>query len=80
MLRVNFSENWIVVVAQLVERSLLTPEIRGSNPKIGKVLSTTTKLNRKDENKKEACNSPSLKQFFKNKKVPFSASADNEQV
>ena len=29
-----------VVVAQLVERSLLTPEIRRSNPSIGKVLST----------------------------------------
>ena len=28
------------VVAQLVERSLLTPEIRGSNPVIGKILST----------------------------------------
>ena len=67
-------------MAQLVERSLLTPEIRSSNPKIGKVLSTTTKLNRKDENKKEASNSPSLKQFFINKQVPFSASADSEQV
>ena len=31
---------WAVVVAQLVERSLLTPEIRGLNPKIGKILST----------------------------------------
>ena len=28
-----------VVVAQLVEPSILTPEIRGSNPDIGKVLS-----------------------------------------
>ena len=78
LLTVKFFKNWAVVVAQLVEWLLLTPEIRGSNPKIGKVLSTTTKLNRKDENKKEACNSPSL--FFKNKKVSFSASADNEQV
>ena len=41
-----------VVVAQLVERSLLTPEIRGSNPNIGKVLSANCKLNRKDEKKK----------------------------
>ena len=30
----------VVVVAQLVEQSLPTPEIRGSNPDIGKVLST----------------------------------------
>ena len=29
-----------VVVAQLVERWHLTPEIRGLNPNIGKVLST----------------------------------------
>ena len=51
-----------VVVAQLVERSLPTPEIRGSNPNIGKVLSTNCKLNRKDENKeKEAGNGPSFK-------------------
>ena len=27
-----------VVVAQLVERSLPTPEVRGSNPVIGKTL------------------------------------------
>ena len=35
-----------VVVAQLVERSLLIPEIRGSNPAIGKfyLLSTDKKL------------------------------------
>ena len=26
---------WVVVVAHLVERSLLTPEVRGSNPVIG---------------------------------------------
>ena len=29
-----------MVVAQLVERSFPTPEIRSSNPNIGKVLST----------------------------------------
>ena len=29
---------WAVVVSQLVERSLLTPEFRGSNPVIGKLL------------------------------------------
>ena len=29
--------NWEVVVAQLVERSLPTPEVRGLNPVIGKI-------------------------------------------
>ena len=29
---------WAVVVAQLVERSLPIPEVRGSNPVIGKNL------------------------------------------
>ena len=35
-------EKWFlaVVVAQLVERMLLTQEIRGSNPDIGKIVST----------------------------------------
>ena len=52
---------WAVVVAQLVERLLLTPEICGSNPDVGKILSTNCK-NRKDKNKeKEAGNGPSLK-------------------
>ena len=31
-------EQWEVVVAQLVERSLSIPEVRGSNPVIGKNL------------------------------------------
>ena len=35
--------------AQLVERSVLTPEIRGSNPTLGKVLYTYCKLNRGQE-------------------------------
>ena len=34
----TFTEAWAVVVAQLVERSLLIPEVRGSNPVIGKNL------------------------------------------
>ena len=29
---------WVVVVAQLVDRSLLTPEVCRSNPVIGKLL------------------------------------------
>ena len=41
-----------VVVAQLVERSLPTPEICGSNPNIGKIISTNCTIeNRKDTNK-----------------------------
>ena len=42
-----------VVVARLVERSIPTQEIRGSNIKIGKVLPTNYKLNRKDENRRK---------------------------
>ena len=34
----NTSVEWAVVVAQLVERLLLIPEVRGSNPVIGKNL------------------------------------------
>ena len=50
------------MVTQLVEWLLPTPEIRGSNPKTGKALSTNCNLNRKDENEeKEAGNGPSLK-------------------
>ena len=49
-----------VVVAQLVEQSLPSP-VCGSNPNIGKVLSTNCELNRKDENnEKEAGNGPSF--------------------
>ena len=55
----NSSKLRAVVVAQLVERALPTPEIHGSNPNIGKVLSSNCKLKRKDENKgKEAGNGP----------------------
>ena len=36
---------WAVVVAQLVEQSLPTPEICGSNPGIGKILSTNISTN-----------------------------------
>ena len=51
-----------MVVAQLVERMLPTPEIRGSNPDIGEVLSTNC---RKGENKeKEVRNGPFFKKTF----------------
>ena len=36
--RKSYQIIWAVVVAQLVERSLPTPEVRGSNPVIGKLL------------------------------------------
>ena len=41
-----------VVVAQLVERSLPTPEILGSNPDIGKMLSTNCTIEKKKIKKK----------------------------
>ena len=50
-----------VVVAQLAERSIPTPEIRGSNPDIGNIsnIFICQLLSRKDENKeKEAGNGP----------------------
>ena len=54
-----------MAVAQLVERLLLTPEVRGSNPVIGKLLYGTfvyCQLYWKDENKeKEAENKPFIK-------------------
>ena len=34
---VNKATTWAVVVAQLVDRSLAIPEVRGSNPVIGKI-------------------------------------------
>ena len=47
---------WAVVVAQLVERLLATPEIRGSNPAIGKIYIEqcllSTVLKRQKINKK----------------------------
>ena len=64
---------WAVVVTQLVERSLPTPEVRGSNPIIGKLLCGTfvySQLYWKDGNKqKEAGNSALLYNFFVRKKV-----------
>ena len=56
-----------VVVAQLVERLLPTPEIHGSNPNIRKVLFTNCELNRRDDNNdKEARKGPSLKKLAEN--------------
>ena len=46
---------WAVVVVQLAERSLPTPEIRGSNPDIGNISNVLIcqLLSRKDENKEK---------------------------
>ena len=57
-----------VVVAQLAERSLSTPEIRSSNPDIGNIsnIFICQLLFRKDENKeKEAGNGPLKKRTRK---------------
>ena len=43
---------WEVIVAQLVKRSLPTPEIRGSNPDIGEILSTNCTLQKTKIKKK----------------------------
>ena len=48
----NYSNIWEVVVAQLVERSLPTPEVRGSNPVISKIY-MYHQLYWKDENKEK---------------------------
>ena len=51
-------EGWaVVVVAQLVERSLLTSEVRSSNPGVGQIyierlLPTELKFKRRKEKKK----------------------------
>ena len=66
----NDSHFWEVVVAQLVERSLSLPEVRGSNPVIGKNLFISnicllSTVYWKDENKeKEAGNGPFKKSLF----------------
>ena len=60
---------WAVVVAQLVERSLPTPEVRGLNPVIGKLLYGTFvywQLYWKDENKQKK--RPGMAHFFFKKK------------
>ena len=68
-----------IVVAQLAERSLPTPEIHGSNPAIGKFysLSTVSHLFWKDENKeKDAGNGPFKKGFLKETQFVFATRPD----
>ena len=44
--------SWAVVVAQLVEWSLPTPEISGSNPAFGEILSTNCQIEKTKIKKK----------------------------
>ena len=62
----NYLICWAVVVAQLVERSLPIPEVRGSNPVIGKNLYRTFTVNciEKTKIKKKR---PGMAHFLKNK-------------
>ena len=53
---------WAVVVAQLVEQSLPTPEIRGSNPDIGKILSSNCKIEKIEIKKR---NRPQTRAYWK---------------
>ena len=48
----SYQKQWEVVVAQLLERTLLTPEVRSSNPVIGKIY-MYCQLFWKDENKEK---------------------------
>ena len=51
----NFKElknTLAVVVTQFAERSLLTPEVRGSNPDIGKILPTNCSIKKTKIKKK----------------------------
>ena len=58
-----------VVVAQLAERSLPTPEIRGSNPNIGNISNVffCQLLSRKDKNKEKEAGKGPLKKHI----MPF---------
>ena len=58
------NDRWAVVVAQLAERSLPTPEIRRSNPVVGVVCQLYFNIEKTKINEKEAGNSP-LKQASK---------------
>ena len=60
-----------MVVAQLVERSLPTPEIRGLNPDIGKILSTNCTIEKTKIKKKR------LGMAHLSKKVVFIATYKN---
>ena len=52
-----------VAVAQLVERSLPRPEIRGSNPDIGEILSTTCSIEKTKRKRKRAREWPIFKKI-----------------
>ena len=68
-------------MAQLVERSLPTSDIHGSNPNIDKFYLPIVQLNRRDENKeKEAGNGPSLKKAVLRTVVDFFHFVDQEEA
>ena len=57
-----------MVVAQLVERSPLTPEIRGSNPVLGNTcIEHLFTVNCVEKSEKEAGNGPFFKKYLLNK-------------
>ena len=60
--------SWAVVVALLVERSLPTSEIRGSNPVISKILSTNCTIEKRKIKKK----SPGMAHLLKTNAPPRS--------
>ena len=58
-MREKINIDWALVVAQLVEQTLPTPELDGSNPAFGKLLYTkicTVNFNEKMEVKKRGQN------------------------
>ena len=61
--------DWAVVVAQLVERSLPIPEVRGSNPFISNNLNLTFTVNC-IEKRKIRKKRPGMAHFLK-KNIPF---------
>ena len=69
---------WAVVVAQLVERSIPIPEVRGSNPVIGNklfilnicFLSTVYWKDKNKEKEKEAGNGSFFEQCNWSKEIP----------
>ena len=65
ILQVSVTDTWTVVVTQLVERSLPTPNIHGFKDKI--LSSLSTNFNRKDENKDKEAGNALLKKNLKQK-------------
>ena len=58
---------WVVVVAQLIERSLPTPEVCCSNPVIGEIFIELSNVLKRQNKEKEGGNGP----FKKQNSTPF---------